>query len=552
MKRKYIIKSALLSSLVGVICITINSKFSFLYCFHDVKDVQCFITVARCMYRGDVLYKDIYEHKGPMHYFLYYLGMTESGMSITRLFLLEMLLFSIFVFFVIRILDLCFVNAMLKYIAAMAVSVWATSAYSFCGGGECEEFALPFITIAIYYAIKPFVGNDKTNGIVNNNWKYPVIIGVCFAMVFWSKYTLVGAFAGYVLAVLTIGIIEKNLKYIVKTGCGFVCGAIAGSIPVIVYFAINGAYINLWEVYFYNLIVKYSKTDYGNSAFFSNLKNISSVWILITLTGIIVMPKKMINVYGKLTVILVEVLEVIGLAAGKMWSYSYEMLIVFSVFLFIGIKGIAQRMLNNNKISGFLKEKKEKYSERLREELKGHIKILRLIHLMRAAFSNSDRSKDCYPEGKIAVFRAGILILSVLYAGYFAYTVSPSTRYMECDLDDYAIYRMSREIMDKVPDSPVILCFTSLDPGLYLLTDTYPPDKYFCKYNLFTPSELGYYEKYIETGIADYIISTADVDDLYKYDYKLVMYAEKACDKIIYDEMPFFLYARKDLAVESY
>ena len=72
-----------------------------------------------------------------------------------------------------------------------------------------------------------------------------------------------------------------------------------------------------------------------------------------------------------------------------------------------------------------------------------------------------------------------------------------------------------------VPDNPMIVCFTSLDPGLYYLTDTYPPDKYFCRYNLFTPRELGYYEKYIETGKTDFVIAYTHVDDLEEYGYEL-------------------------------
>ena len=78
--------------ILAFFCITINSKFSFLYTYHDVGDVHCFITVARCMLRGDVLYRDVYEHKGPLHYFLYYAGIGAAGGSTIGVYVIEIII----------------------------------------------------------------------------------------------------------------------------------------------------------------------------------------------------------------------------------------------------------------------------------------------------------------------------------------------------------------------------------------------------------------------------------------------------------------------------
>ena len=60
-KRREKIYVILFSIILAFICISINSTHSMLYKFMEGQDVHCFITTARCMLRGDVLYKDIYE-----------------------------------------------------------------------------------------------------------------------------------------------------------------------------------------------------------------------------------------------------------------------------------------------------------------------------------------------------------------------------------------------------------------------------------------------------------------------------------------------------------
>ena len=57
--------------LLSFIFITICSKASFLYPMQDWVDVNCFFTVGRSMLEGKVVYRDIFEQKGPLLYFIY-------------------------------------------------------------------------------------------------------------------------------------------------------------------------------------------------------------------------------------------------------------------------------------------------------------------------------------------------------------------------------------------------------------------------------------------------------------------------------------------------
>ncbi len=563
-EKKQSIIYAIFSILISSICITINSKLSFLYAFHDVDDVHCFITTARCMLRGDVLYRDVYEHKGPMHYFLYCLGISIGKGTLFGVYLIELILFAIFILIVIKTIRLFMKPGIMNYILASAVAIWATVTKDFTAGGQCEELTLPFIALSIYIALALNKKSpdcldgsklQENTGIrsflvakhIDINSFGNVLIGFCFAMVFWSKYTLTGGFVGYALAVVIIGILNKNYKRIFKSGLMFICGALIGSLPVIIYFGITGAFSDLWEVYFYNLIFKYSQTELGTSGIIGNLKNIMCSWMIIAFVGTLAAPSKMLTRDVKIAFAFMYIFEVLGLASGKMWSYSYEALYVFNIFTFIGVIGIVKRITSVKKISVVLGKLKSSFSEKLREELSKNTRIQHILEMTKAVYSSDYKGKTIVSGKKRLSLRILSGILVFVYMCYLVVTVSMSAYYLKYKEEDYVRYQMSRMILDKVPENPVILCFTSLDPGLYYLTGTYPPDKYFCRYNLFTPEELGYYEKYLKTGIADYIIAYKRVEGLDEYGYGLAMEAESVKTITEYNTLNFYLYAREDL-----
>ncbi len=527
--------------ILSFICITISSKFSFLYAFHEVDDVHCFITTARCMLRGDVLYRDVYEHKGPMHYFFYCLGIALTKGSFTGIWILEVFLFALFLLFVYKTIILFIKSPVLSVVITTSIGIWATVSESFCGGGECEELTLPFISAAVYYALQLYNGNDNDEAGERHNGDaliilYSGIIGFCFSVVFWSKYTITGAFAGYVVAVIIIGIIQKDILFILKRAFGFAIGTLLGSAPVILYFAINGAFRDLWEVYFYNLIFRYSQIEKGGTSFFDNLKSMFSLIMIIAGAGTASAPKSLLKPQGRIIALCMLSFDLVGLAAGKIWGYVYEARAGFYVFFFVGIIGFWGRLNTIKWISEKAENKREKMRNWVTKEMERTPKLSAAINTL------------FYSKKKLTFSVGAILLL--IYSLYFSYTVTPYSYAIGADSDAYAIIRVSERIKQLELNNPNIICFTSLDPGLYYLTGTYPPDKYFCSYNLYTPKELGFYEKYIATGEADCVISYLPVESLEKYGYSLYYAEENAT--VVDCEMTmgmksFYLYARNDL-----
>ena len=211
-------------------------------------------------------------------------------------------------------------------------------------------------------------------------------------------------------------------------------------------------------------------------------------------------------------------------------------MVPFGVLVCVGIMGIIGRILCSEKARIGSKNLWEKTKGRLAKELEEKKKL-------------KARLNKLFVERKAATGRV-FLIIIVLYAAYFSYTVTPYYDAIGAEPKDFAIIRVSEKVKELVPENPVILNFTSLDTGLYYLTDTYPPDKYFCRYNLFTPREMGYYEKYLETGKADFVMAFKPVDDLDEYGYSLYYEEEDVPtmdSTITMSIRSYYLYARDDL-----
>ena len=63
--------------------LAIGTKSSFLYPLNDWVDSNCFYTMGKAMVHGKVLYRDLYEQKGPLLYMLHAVGYLISPGSFT-------------------------------------------------------------------------------------------------------------------------------------------------------------------------------------------------------------------------------------------------------------------------------------------------------------------------------------------------------------------------------------------------------------------------------------------------------------------------------------
>lgn len=106
-----VVRLAALSAVVLALC----SKSSPLYAFNDWMDANIFFTMGRSMLGGRVLYRDVFDHKGPVLYLLYGLAGLVGGTDFRGVLVLEIIAMTSFLYTSLRTAEL---------LAGRRLSVW--------------------------------------------------------------------------------------------------------------------------------------------------------------------------------------------------------------------------------------------------------------------------------------------------------------------------------------------------------------------------------------------------------------------------------------------
>ena len=120
-----------------------------LFAFNDWMDANIFFTMGKSMFSGRVLYRDVFDHKGPVLYFLYGIGWLMDHTGFTGVLILEVAAFAVFLAVSLDTVALFTDKAPHPaWIALPAAGIAASRAFSH--GGSAEEFLLPFLAVALY------------------------------------------------------------------------------------------------------------------------------------------------------------------------------------------------------------------------------------------------------------------------------------------------------------------------------------------------------------------------------------------------------------------
>lgn len=92
---------------------------------------------------GGKLYTSLFDHKGPLLYFLYTIACFISRDTFFGVYLIEIISLSIFLIYSDKILELIFNNKYEIYLSLCAIIIVASNAFNI-GGGTVEELFLPF------------------------------------------------------------------------------------------------------------------------------------------------------------------------------------------------------------------------------------------------------------------------------------------------------------------------------------------------------------------------------------------------------------------------
>ncbi len=197
-------------------------------------DSSIFKSIGLFTAKGLTPYKDFFDHKGPVIVFVEWLGYGLTKSNYTLLLLQAIFLtFALYGIFKIARLFLSTKKSALLALLTLPVCSLFLSGQS---GNIVEEWILPFLVWSSFFAVKFFVYKEN-----EHNYKNSILYGVTVAIAAFSRLTNAIPVLIFGLVILIYLIKQKAWKNILKNVLAFVVGALIITIPIIIWFMVNGA-----------------------------------------------------------------------------------------------------------------------------------------------------------------------------------------------------------------------------------------------------------------------------------------------------------------------
>lgn len=200
-------------------------------------DSSVFKTVTMMMERGYVPYKDSFDHKGPLIYFINWLG---NRISYYRgIWVIEVLAISITFYFMYRIARISCNMLSSFFITILSVSLLF---YFYDGGNFTEEYAMPLIAVSLYIFLDYLVNNTISRIRL-------FISGTSLTLVLMLRPNMISVWFVFCIAILAVEIKNKQFQKIAFFSKHFITGMVLTLIPFIIWLAVNNNFYSFFQDY---------------------------------------------------------------------------------------------------------------------------------------------------------------------------------------------------------------------------------------------------------------------------------------------------------------
>ncbi|MBQ9714336.1 MAG: glycosyltransferase family 39 protein [Clostridia bacterium] len=423
------------------------------YPINEWSDPNCFLTVGRAMLDGKVMYRDIYEQKGPFVYFLHAIAALISGDSFLGVWIFEIINLFFVLLLLTKIVGLYGYSRRICLFVATMVSLSACFSYAMSTGDSVEEFVAPLYLWLLYVTVKNIKENAKfTIG------QY-FFIGLTSGIVFWSKFTVVGIYVGWFAYFIWRSVRRKESKEIGKAIGWIACGVLVATLPCLAYFLATGAVRDWLQVYLYDNLFLYSAEGNILQTFGNMVKNIcvslvrNPQYNLFALFGILWFIVKKHGEERWFLLWIFSLLTVVLFVGGRNYRYYGLPFYVFAVFGYVA----------------------------LLECVGG-----KLINIWKPAS---------------AAFCAVMIGASV---GFFYQ--NGHDHYIFREKEDTLFYQVAEYIEEHGDGTPTLLNYGGLDNGFYLAAEQVPKFRFFAELNIPMEEMKEEMEEYLDEKQADFVI----------------------------------------------
>jgi len=208
------------------------------YQYYYGGDSAQFQTIGKSWANGIIPYKELFDHKGPIIFFINMLGYMLTGNS-SGLMMIQMLFMFITVIYLYKLSQLAVKRVSYGMITVIISLILFSIIYG--GGNFTEEYCLPFITISTYLQTSYLLNQTNISSFQNHKANYAFFYGVAFSICLLTRVTnAITICAG--VAVIGLGLfISKKYEILKANMIGFILGSTLVLLPFVVYFVMMGA-----------------------------------------------------------------------------------------------------------------------------------------------------------------------------------------------------------------------------------------------------------------------------------------------------------------------
>ncbi len=279
---------------------------SFRYPGFGGGDSAIFQAVGRGWSQGLLPYGQMFDHKGPLIFFINALGYAVRGRAGLMLFQTVSLAAAIwFIYQMGRV----YLNRPFSVLAAASSVLYI--ARTFDEGNMTEEYSLPFIAASLWLLLR-WCRRVQTDGPADHPWQWAAVYGLSFGAILMMRVTNAVSFCCFVAVVCVYLVIWGRWKNLGQNALGFVGGFLGITAPFGIYFAAKGLFDEmLYGTLIYNVRYtgEFSVREYYRGATLAHpsLRHVVTefavplfVLVLVSLLALAAMPKKPLGWAGLL------------------------------------------------------------------------------------------------------------------------------------------------------------------------------------------------------------------------------------------------------------
>lgn len=224
-------------------------------------DSAIFMMVGKGIHQGKQLYTEIFDHKGPILFWIEALGMRFGRNGV---FVIQCVFMTVTVWLMDNIAGY-FCSGKKKYAVVAASMIWL--AYPLANGNLSEEYSLPFILIVMNLFLKDW--KERRMPVLRHSYVY----GICFSILFFIRVNNAVTICAVILGWGYILVREKRAGELWKHVLAGLAGIATIAAPVCIYFRMRGA---LWDMLYATFLfnLRYS----GNASLLKELAD-PVIWL---------------------------------------------------------------------------------------------------------------------------------------------------------------------------------------------------------------------------------------------------------------------------------